>query len=112
PSGAEPIEYDTTLWFACSQFLLLSESTVGAEHGSTSDSRSAASKSDLRKRHTRRFVPESAKAFTFPWRAQRRTVRTFTLRYRAASRAVIQSIAEKAETPSPGCEPGEASSSE
>jgi len=38
-------------------------------------------------------MPESAKAFTLPWRTQSNSVRTFTLRYWAASVAVSQSLA-------------------
>lgn len=50
-----------------------------------------ASRSSLRNRHTRRFVPLRAYAGTCPWRTQSRRLRTFTFRYAAASDDVSHS---------------------
>jgi hypothetical protein len=71
--------------------ILSSGHTDGGLDGSTVDSMRAASKSVCRKRQTRRCVPESANAFTLPWRTQSNSVRILTLRYRAASAAVSHS---------------------
>src|SRR2546427_13184727 len=103
PSLATLVQYHTSkllsyTFFHCAPF---EQGTDGAT--------SIASRSEVRNRQTCRLVPDNGYAFTFPRRAQRRTVRTSTLRYRAASRAVSHSVAGTADTPSPGCEPDEAS---
>ncbi len=95
PSFSSFVKNHTTCFVPCCPFhcsILSAGRTDGVVDVSTEDSRRAASKSACRKRHTRRLVPDSAKAFTLPCRTQSRSVRTFTLRYRAASSAVSHSV--------------------
>src|SRR5262249_11447428 len=66
PGAISWVVYDTP-FYPCSQGVLLSASTVSGRHSTVFES-NALSSSCLRKRHTRRLVPESAKAFTLPWR--------------------------------------------
>src|SRR5436309_7532173 len=83
PSLTSFIENHTSSLKPCCPFhcsVLSAGHTDGVSDGSTDDSKRAASKSDLRKRHTLRDVPESAKAFTLPLRAQSSNVRAFTRR--------------------------------
>ena len=94
PCAKAFVKNDTSLIYPCCSFqeILLSERTDSGMDGSTADSTRAASKSCLRKRHTRRRMPDSANAFTLPWRTHNKSVRTLTLRYSAASFAVSHSL--------------------
>src|SRR6266849_6013791 len=84
PSFSSFVKDHTTRFVPCCPFhysILSAGRTDGVVDVSTGDSRSTASKSVCRKRQTRRFVPDSANAFTLPCRTQSRSVRTFTRRY-------------------------------
>src|ERR1700722_2041799 len=101
PSLASFVENYTSSFVPCCPFhcsILSAGRTDSDWNVSTVDSRRAASKSLCRKRQTRRWVPDSANAFTLPCRTQSNSVRTLTFRCCAASTAVNHSAVATAPT--------------